>query len=292
MLKISPSIPSEYEIDEIDVVGDLTVSDGRSSFTVKTTYLDSWLEELVNAFDRMQSEPLIDVAIPEDPVPLHLRLDSLGRVVLSRQGQSVLADSCAEFGSALREAANSLLKLFDGLPHSQQNKSLDTIRQYCRRDGTDPPSQMAKVLLVSTYDELFTRANSGAIWGRIYFQFGDDQYFPERGWTDLAVAFVRNWLEAINKISAGLSTNENVHFFDGPFEVALAVTDSGLIELSFLHDATPKLSALESAKDLLNNALAVAQELLARCREKGWSNHDTNALASLIGQGILILNRM
>lgn len=60
-------------------------------------------------------------------------------------------------------------------------------------------------------DEPLTLAKSGAIWGAVYFQNGE-KFFPERGWDDMAVAFLTGWVEALVRIATGSSRDETVFF--------------------------------------------------------------------------------
>ena len=152
-------------------------------------------------------------------------------------------------------------------------------------------AKMMTVQLISTYDEFFDRSKSGAIWGRVYFQIGNSEFFPERGWTDLVAAFLRSWLRVIIGVCNGNVTRETVHFLDGPLEVGVATAGAHVVELSFLHRGARKLFALAEVKDLLKNALLVTEELLERCRERNWTNLDTEALAELTKQGTLALER-
>lgn len=39
------------------------------------------------------------------------------------------------------------------------------------------------VLLVVQEDEFFTRSKHGTIWGTVYFQIGENEFFPGQGWT-------------------------------------------------------------------------------------------------------------
>ncbi len=73
------------------------------------------------------------------------------------------------------------------------------------------------VFLVVKEDQSFARSKSGTIWGTIYFQIGDNQFFPGKGWTDMVAAFVAAWLEGLVRVTNGTVANQRVHFFDGPF---------------------------------------------------------------------------
>ena len=132
-MTIKLNLDEEYGLDEIDVLGDLKISDGHSTIVVRTTFLDSWLAELINATDGLSKAGYIDVAVPEEPVPMRIELSTDKRVTLSREGQIVVADSISDFNAALKDAAKSLLDAVGELPRSHQNKILDAIREYYRR---------------------------------------------------------------------------------------------------------------------------------------------------------------
>jgi hypothetical protein len=133
MLTIKLDLDEEFGVDEIDVLGDLTISDGQSAIVVKATFLDSWLEELVSAANRLPSMGQVAVEAPEEPAPIRIELGSDKRITLSREGQIVVANSMADFNAALKDAAKSLLEKVDNLPRSRQNASLDPIREYYLR---------------------------------------------------------------------------------------------------------------------------------------------------------------
>ncbi len=132
MLTIRLDLDLENGLDEIDILGDLTISDVHSTIMVKTTFLDSWLVELINAADRLPSEGHVDVEA-EEPVPIQLKLSPDQHVTLSREGQSVVAVSMSDLHAALRNAAKSLLDAVGNLPRSHINKDLDVIREYYQR---------------------------------------------------------------------------------------------------------------------------------------------------------------
>lgn len=133
MLTIKLDLDLKYGLDEIDVLGDLSVSDGHFTILVKTTYLDSWLVELIDAANRLPKAGHIDAAIEEEPEPMQLELTSEKRVRLCRKGQIVVADSMADFNAALQDAAKSLLDAVGSLPQSHINASLDRIREYYQK---------------------------------------------------------------------------------------------------------------------------------------------------------------
>jgi hypothetical protein len=140
------------------------------------------------------------------------------------------------------------------------------------------------VFLVVEEDRFFARSKSGAIWGTIYFQIGDNQFFPGKGWTDLVAAFVAGWLEALLRVTTGTVESHRVSFLDGPYAVDISMPQKGLANLSFVHNEESKLFAVAELRHLRAHAVSVARELLSACQQKGWSNGDTEALASLIEQ--------
>jgi hypothetical protein len=140
------------------------------------------------------------------------------------------------------------------------------------------------VLLVVEEGEFFTRSKSGTIWGTVYFQVGDNQFFPQKGWTDLVAEFVASWLAGLLRVIGGTRDKERVCFFDGPFAVDISLAQKGLLNLSFLHKEKSELSKVVQAKQLLAHSDSVARELCSKCEHKGWNNQDTEALAALIKQ--------
>ena len=140
------------------------------------------------------------------------------------------------------------------------------------------------VLLVIEDDGFFARSKSGAIWGTVYFQIGESQFFPGKGWTDLVAAFVAVWVERLVRVAEGVSKTERVEFFDGPFAVDISMQQKGLVNLSFVHNEKSVLSKTVEIKQLLAHGHAVALELLSQCHNRKWSDDDTETLARLVKQ--------
>jgi hypothetical protein len=133
-------------------------------------------------------------------------------------------------------------------------------------------------------DRFFARSTSGAIWGTIYFQIGDNQFFPGKGWTDLVAAFVAGWLDGLRAVRTGTVENHRVQFFDGPFAVDISMPQKGLASLSFVHNEESKFSKVAEIKHLRKHAVSVGRDLLLACQQRGWSNGDTEAIANLLQQ--------
>jgi hypothetical protein len=140
------------------------------------------------------------------------------------------------------------------------------------------------VFLVFEEDKIFASAKSGAIGGTIYFQIGNNQFFPGRGWTDLVAAFVAAWLDGLFLVTTGTAESQRVHFLDGPFAVDISMAQKGLVSLSFVHNEESKLFTVAEVKHLQAHAVSIGRDLLLACQRKGWNNGDTEAIASLIQQ--------
>jgi hypothetical protein len=138
------------------------------------------------------------------------------------------------------------------------------------------------VLLFVQEDEFFTRSKSGEIWGTVYFQIGESEFFPGKGWTDLVAAFVGAWVRRLRQVAEGISKQERVPFFDGPYAVDVSMTQKGYAVLSFLRNEEPVFSKIVEIKSLLAHGRSVARELLSKCEQRQWSNQDTELLARVI----------
>jgi hypothetical protein len=125
--------------------------------------------------------------------------------------------------------------------------------------------------LVVFDDELLSRSKTGTVWGRIYFDLGDHA-FPEKGWSDMAVAFVNAWLEAVMQVAVAGAPRERVHFMDGPLAVDLCADASGLAKLTFTHKDTVRHFTTARVDELLQNAVSVGIEMLSICKSHGWLN--------------------
>jgi hypothetical protein len=140
------------------------------------------------------------------------------------------------------------------------------------------------VLLVVHEDEFFARSKHGTIWGTVYFQIGENQFFPGQGWTDLVATFVGGWVEGLLRVAEGISKEERVPFFDGPFAVDISTAQKGFVNLEFLRDGKPMISKTADIRHLLVHGHSVARELLSLCQHKQWSNRDTETLARIVEQ--------
>jgi hypothetical protein len=135
------------------------------------------------------------------------------------------------------------------------------------------------LMRLSVASHSLERTKAGTIFGVIYFETGNAQ-FPVKGWSDLAVAFSRAWVEALVRM-ASKSNKERVWFMDGPYAVDLSTGAAGKLNATFVHNGLKGESVVESAigtiESLLDNA-TVGEDLLLTCNNEGWSDSDTTAL--------------
>lgn len=153
-------------------------------------------------------------------------------------------------------------------------------------------AEMTTVRLVALDDKFLCRTRLGTIGGTIYFQIGEDQFFPEKGWSDIPLAVLRAWLEALIQIADGTVAESTVPFFDGDLGVGVSASRTGFVQLDFVHREKIQLSTTASVRDLLENALAVADFLLTTCGKKNWSNNDTEALTGLTHRAFRSLSNL
>ena len=153
-------------------------------------------------------------------------------------------------------------------------------------------AEMTTVQRVAVDDKFFNRTKAGTIGGTIFFQIGDDQFFAEKGWTDIPLAVLRAWLEVLVRIADGTVTEDSAPFFDGDLRVDVCAKGGDTVHLDFVHNEKILLSATSSIRELLENALPVADSSLTNCRRKNWSNSDTEALTVLAKQGFRIRSNL
>jgi len=130
MLTVNVAFEKESGLDAIDPLGDLTISDGTSTITIKTTYLDSWLAALVAGCNQTREADHVVVEISEEPQPLLIDVTPEGLLSISYENQTLTPQAPKNLKAGLRRAAQSLLGAVDTLPDSQRNTFLDPIREF------------------------------------------------------------------------------------------------------------------------------------------------------------------
>ncbi|MBL8217092.1 MAG: hypothetical protein JNK87_40605 [Bryobacterales bacterium] len=128
----------------------------------------------------------------------------------------------------------------------------------------------------------FRCSESGTISGEFYLGV-DDAFFPEERWNDLVLPMASAWLHAIQNLLNGTSWRQRVRFMDGPFWADLAMTKEGVVAVklveSRLRGDLIRHSVEVDPSLLLQDALAMAIQVLEECRARGWRNSDAVALA-------------
>jgi hypothetical protein len=135
--------------------------------------------------------------------------------------------------------------------------------------------------LVFIENEFLERSQSGAIWGSVHFEIGD-QFFPDNGWTDLVSGFVTNWLDALTQIAQGKVTHQRVWFMDGPFAIDLSANNHDGLAMTFLHKEVQKYLLNANVKDLHRNGIDVGKQVIASCKQRGWTDKDVSDLSEAI----------
>jgi len=121
------------------------------------------------------------------------------------------------------------------------------------------------------------RTQKGSIVGRIWLVL-DDHAFPERGWSDLVVVVLGWWIEELLRTESTDDTTMTLLFMDGPYSVRLRAPAEGDVwSVSLLRDRGPadrKREAVGSTDlgEFAAAVLTVAREVIAACRQKGWSD--------------------
>lgn len=131
MFKINYSFEEESGRDGLDPLGNISISDERSTILLRTTFLDSWFAALVDALEQIQIKKHVSVEIAEEPKALTLDVASGGQVFVTYAHEKVVAQTRQALQAALRTAACSFLAAVVGLPEANSNATLDPIRKFC-----------------------------------------------------------------------------------------------------------------------------------------------------------------
>lgn len=130
MFSISCSFDEESGVDIADPFGDIRFTDGRSTIIISNTYLDSWLEALINALKGIQSGAGFTVAIPEEPQPLHIDVNSDGVIALRSGSEGVVAENARTFEHALLVACQSFVTRLSSHDEAVRNPAISAIMRF------------------------------------------------------------------------------------------------------------------------------------------------------------------
>jgi len=130
MFKINCLFEKETGTDAMNPLGDIEFTDGRSTVAVRTTYIDSWLDALIKSVYRIRQGENPEVAIPEEPVILYMKLDESGGVTVREGNYAVRAKDSLAFEEALRVACGSFLEGVTEQEEAAHNPAIREIKAF------------------------------------------------------------------------------------------------------------------------------------------------------------------
>ena len=147
------------------------------------------------------------------------------------------------------------------------------------------PQQALSPFRISIDPPAMSRSKKGTIFGHICF-FIAEQPFPSSWYTDLAVAFIWVWLDALVKILSGQRNYERIRFYHNPYSVDISSAEEGAVDLEFIwHNAAEDQlmgSFHARLRELTQLSMDAAEQILAVCQERGWEDPDTQMLAATL----------
>ena len=134
------------------------------------------------------------------------------------------------------------------------------------------------------------RAQGGRIDGTIWFRVARLPAFPDEDWFDFPVAVVAGLVQALESVEA--TGRGSAIFFDGPFEVRLASSDSGavlqLVERKFGPRGVPvpdRVTDVAIDWDIFAaHVRERAGELLAECSRRGLDSPDGDDIRAALSR--------
>lgn len=144
--------------------------------------------------------------------------------------------------------------------------------------------QIKKTQLIVFEPDTFERSDNGTITGVIYFDFGDFQ-FPEIRWNDFVVVIVGWWIEAMLRLSNGLTRIEDLKFMDGPLKVRITTNGNRSCTVECIDNgrgSVVEYSKTSSIDELLSAAMHTGSLLLGVCEANNWCSEDLNLLKKLV----------
>ncbi len=122
---------AESGLDVTNPLGNLQIGDDCSELVVPTTYLDSWLEALVNTIPKIRGDAELTVSIPEEPEGMQIKSLPNGAVSVRFKTKRVLAASKREFEDALRNTSLTFLSALGAMEGADSNPAIVLIRKFC-----------------------------------------------------------------------------------------------------------------------------------------------------------------
>jgi len=140
MINIKWTLDEEEGIDPIDPLGDITLTDGRTSFSVESTYLDSWFSAFITGIKAVKSGHRATVEVAEEPDALIFEPWESGMIV-SYQNSALQVKQIEEFLEIFINSAHNFLSQLD---NCDRNPLLNLIRDFLEAEKI--PALSAKAL--------------------------------------------------------------------------------------------------------------------------------------------------
>jgi hypothetical protein len=106
--------------------------------------------------------------------------------------------------------------------------------------------------------------------------------FPVSGYTDLIVAFIGVWLDAVVKIQSGQKNHQRVRYYHNPYSIDVSTSEKGSADLEFIWHAISGDRLMASLpvrlRELLKQSADAGEGILAVCEQRSWADPDTQKL--------------
>jgi hypothetical protein len=170
----------------------------------------------------------------------------------------------------------------DIYPAETSEALIEELRPVLAAPVLGPDQRKSASLMSIVVDaEAMSRSKQGTIFGPVSFALAD-QAFPAPGYTDLAVAFVSEWLDGIVLVALGHKNYARVRYYHNPYSIDISAGERGSADLEFIwHSAAgDKLLASLSMRlrELMKQSVEAAERILETCQERGWSDPDTQKM--------------
>jgi len=128
-MKITWHLDEEVPLDQENLLGDITLSNGHTVLQERQTYIDSWLDALITGLQAVQAGKAMRVDILEEPDALVFEPVEKG-VRLSYRALALDVESVEALHDALLLAATAFLQKLTGVEGWERNAVLHSIRDF------------------------------------------------------------------------------------------------------------------------------------------------------------------
>ena len=145
-MQIAWRLDEEESIDPNNLIGDIVLSDGRTTLNERDTYIDSWLDACITGMHAVQAGKKVCIDIPEEPDPLIFEPLENG-VRIAYRTVVLEVENLTAFRDALHTAVQALLGKLAPIQGSEHNRLLHGIRDFGRTSsslrmaGAAPPAR-------------------------------------------------------------------------------------------------------------------------------------------------------